>query len=161
MTTPPPFKIDARLTKRLPAVGNSEAFELNIHLKSDAGTTVLWGASGAGKTLALNCLGGFSTPNEGRILINDELYFDGATGVNLRPRDRRCGYMFQDHALFPHMTIRNNLKFAVAAARHNSRLDKHRRMNDLLEAFELGELANRKPPNSLVVKSSEPLLLGC
>ncbi len=108
-------------------------------------TTVLWGASGAGKTLALNCLGGFSTPNEGRILINDELYFDGATGVNLRPRDRRCGYMFQDHALFPHMTIRDNLKFAVAAARYNSRLDKHRRMNDLLEAFELGELANRKP----------------
>jgi molybdate transport system ATP-binding protein len=140
-----PIKIDARLLKRLPAVGETEAFELNIHLKSDASTTVLWGASGAGKTLALNCLGGFSTPNEGRILVNDELYFDGASGVNLPPQQRRCGYMFQDHALFPHMTIRQNLKFAAASARNSTRLDKHRRMNDLLEAFELNELAERKP----------------
>lgn len=140
-----PIKIDARLLKRLPAVGETAAFELNIHLKSDAATTVLWGASGAGKTLALNCLGGFSTPNEGRILVNDQLYFDGATRVNLPPRHRRCGYMFQDHALFPHMTVRENLKFAASSTRHNSRLDKHRRMNDLLEAFELTDLASRKP----------------
>ena len=143
--TAAPIKIDARLIKRLPAVGDSKAFELNIHLKSEATVTVLWGASGAGKTLALNCLGGFSTPNEGRILINDELFFDGTTGVDLLPRYRRCGYMFQDHALFPHMTVRENLKFAAAAARNNSRLDKHRRMNDLLEAFELNDLASRKP----------------
>ena len=140
-----PIKIDARLLKRLPAVGETEAFELNIHLKSDAATTVLWGASGAGKTLALNCLGGFSTPTQGRILVNDELYFDGATRVNLPPRSRRCGYMFQDHALFPHMTVRENLKFAAAVARTSSRLDKHRRMNDLLEAFELSDLSARKP----------------
>ena len=140
-----PIKIDARLLKRLPALGDDEAFELNIHLKSDSPTTVLWGASGAGKTLALNCLGGFSTPSEGRILINDELYFDAATRVNLPPRLRRCGYMFQDHALFPHMTVRENLKFAASAARNSSRLDKHRRMNDLLEAFELTDLSARKP----------------
>ncbi len=140
-----PVKIDARLLKRLPAVGESEAFELNIHLRSDAAITVLWGASGAGKTLALNCLGGFSTPDEGRILVNDQLYFDGPTRVNLPPRQRRCGYMFQDHALFPHMTVRENLRFAVAVGRGNSRLDKHRRMNDLLEAFELNDLAARKP----------------
>jgi molybdate transport system ATP-binding protein len=140
-----PVKIDARLVKRLPALGDSEAFELNIHLKSDADTTVLWGASGAGKTLALNCLGGFSRPDEGRILINDELYFDAATRVNLPPQLRRCGYMFQDHALFPHMTVRENLKFAAAAARNTTKLNKHRRMSELLEAFELGDLAGRKP----------------
>jgi molybdate transport system ATP-binding protein len=140
-----PIKIDARLIKRLPAIGETDAFELNIHLKSDASITVLWGASGAGKTLALNCLAGFSTPNEGRVLVNDQLYFDGVTGVDLLPRYRRCGYMFQDHALFPHMTIRENLKFAAASARSSSRLEKHRRMNDLLEAFELNDLASRKP----------------
>ncbi len=140
-----PIKIDARLIKRLPAIGETKAFELNIHLKSDSPTTVLWGASGAGKSLALNCLAGFSTPDEGRILVNDELYFDAVTGVDLRPRYRRCGYMFQDHALFPHMTVRENLKFAAASARNSSRLDKHRRMNDLLEAFELNDLAARKP----------------
>ena len=140
-----PVKIDARLLKRLPAAGDTEAFELNIHLKSDAAVTVLWGASGAGKTLALNCLGGFSKPDEGRILVNDELFFDAATGVNLPPRARRCGYMFQDHALFPHMTVRENLKFAAASARHSSRLNKHRRMSELLEAFELSDLGSRKP----------------
>jgi molybdate transport system ATP-binding protein len=140
-----PIKIDAKLLKRLPAVRETQAFELNIHLKSDAPTTVLWGGRGAGKSLALNCLGGFATPNEGRILINDELYFDAATRVNLPPRKRRCGYIFQDQALFPHMTVRENLKFAAAAARNTSRLDKHRRINDLLEAFELTELSAHKP----------------
>jgi molybdate transport system ATP-binding protein len=140
-----PIKIDARLLKQLPAAGETDAFELNIHLRSDAAITVLWGASGAGKTLALNCLGGFSKPDEGRILVNDELYFDAATRVNLSPRTRRCGYMFQDHALFPHMTVRDNLKFAAASARNSSKLNKHRRMIELLEAFELTDLAARKP----------------
>ena len=55
-----PVKLDARLLKRLPPAGDMAAFELNIHLKSDAAVTVLWGASGAGKTLALNCLSGFA-----------------------------------------------------------------------------------------------------
>lgn len=140
-----PVKIDARLRKRLPAAGDTDAFELNVHLKSDAAVSVLWGASGAGKTLALHCLSGFSKPDEGRILVNDELLFDAATAVNLPPRARRCGYMFQDHALFPHMTVRENLKFAAAAARNSSRLNKHRRTIELLEAFELTDLAGRKP----------------
>jgi ABC-type sulfate/molybdate transport systems ATPase subunit len=138
-----PVKIDARLRKRLPAAGDTAAFELNIHLKTDAAVTVLWGASGAGKTLALQCLSGFAKPDEGRILVNDELFFDAAAAVNLPPRARRCGYMFHDHALFPHMTVRENLKFA--AARHSSRLNKHRRMADLIEAFALADLAARKP----------------
>jgi ABC-type sulfate/molybdate transport systems ATPase subunit len=140
-----PAKIDARLLKRLPAAGDTDAFELNIHLKSDAAVTVLWGASGAGKTLTLHCLSGFSKPDEGRILVNDELLFDAATAVNLPPSARRCGYIFQEHALFPHMTVRENLKFAAAAARNSSRLNKHRRMIELLEAFELTDLAGRKP----------------
>jgi len=140
-----PVKIDARLRKRLAAAGDTAAFELNIHLKSDAAVTVLWGASVAGKTLALNCLSGFAKPDEGRILVNDELFFDAATAVNLRPRARRCGYLFPDHALFPHMTVRENLQFAASAARHSSRLNKHRRMTELLEAFELSDLAACKP----------------
>jgi molybdate transport system ATP-binding protein len=139
------MNIDARLIKRLPAAADSEAFELNVHLKSDAAITVLLGSSGAGKTLTLHCLGGFTRPDEGRILINDALYFDAAAQVHLPPRQRRCGYIFQDHALFPHMTVRQNLRFAAAAARGNSGLDRHRRIAELLEAFELTELAGRKP----------------
>ncbi len=141
------MSIDARLVKRFPAGRDSEAFELNIHLRAGDGITVLLGPSGAGKTLTLNCLGGFARPDEGRILVNDQLYFDAAAHVHIAPQHRRCGYIFQDHALFPHMTIRENLRFATSAARleKNRRLNRHRRINELLEAFELTDLAARKP----------------
>ncbi|MGI8959934.1 MAG: ABC transporter ATP-binding protein [Bryobacteraceae bacterium] len=141
------MSVDARLIKRFAAGPESEAFELNLHLRAGVGTTVLLGPSGAGKTLILNCLAGFAQPDEGRILVNDELYFDAATGVHLPPRRRRCGYIFQDHALFPHMSVRDNLRFAASAAApdRSGRLNRHRRINELLEAFELSELAARKP----------------
>ncbi|MDQ2948517.1 MAG: ATP-binding cassette domain-containing protein [Acidobacteriota bacterium] len=140
------MSIDARLIKRLPAAAASPAFELNIHLQATPGITVLLGPSGSGKTLTLNCIAGFARPDEGRILVNDELYFDAAAHVQLQPRLRRCGYVFQDHALFPHMTVRENLRFAAASARSKGRsLTQHRRINEMLEAFELADLAARKP----------------
>ena len=138
--------VDARLIKRFPSCPDSEAFELNIHLRAGPGITVLFGPSGAGKTLTLNCLGGFTKPDEGRILVNDQLYFDAATQVHLAPQRRRCGYIFQDHALFPHMTVRENLRFAASATNSDKGrgLNRRRRINELLETFELTELAARK-----------------
>jgi molybdate transport system ATP-binding protein len=139
--------IDARLVKRLPPGQDSDEFELNIHLRAGAGITVLFGSSGAGKTLTLNCLAGFALPDDGRILVRDEIYFDAATRVHLPPQQRRCGYIFQDHALFPHMTVRENLRFAASAAPADKkrRLHRHRRVNELLELFELSDLAARTP----------------
>ena len=137
--------IDARLVKHLPAAAGADAFELNVHLKSDAAITVLLGSSGAGKTLTLSCLGGFTRADEGRILIDDQLYFDAATHLHLPPQKRRCGYIFQDHALFPHMTVRDNLRFAAASSHGHQRLQRHRRIQELIDAFELGDLAGRKP----------------
>jgi len=139
--------IDARLMKRFAASRDSEAYELNVHFCAGAGITVLLGPSGAGKTLLLNCLAGFARADEGRILVNDELLFDAATHVHLSPQRRRCGYIFQDHALFPHMTVRENLRFAASAARgsRGPALNRHRRVQELLEAFELSELAARRP----------------
>lgn len=139
--------VDARLIKRFPAGPDSEAFELNVQFSAGAGITAITGPSGAGKTLMLNCLAGFARPDEGRILVQDQLFFDAATRVHLEPQQRRCGYIFQDHALFPHMTVRENLRFAASTARRmkGRGLNRHRRVNELLEAFELGELAARKP----------------
>lgn len=139
--------IDARLVKRLPPAQDSDAFELNVHLRTGAGVTVLLGSSGAGKTLTLNCLAGFARPDEGRILVRDEIYFDAATRVHIPPQRRRVGYIFQDHALFPHMTVRENLQFAasVAAGRKKRGLQRNRRVNELLELFKLTELAQRTP----------------
>ena len=83
-------------------------------------------------------------PDEGRILVDDNLLFDASTGIHIPPQRRRCGYIFQEHSLFPHMTVRGNLQFAARAA-HTGRLVGHRKMQELLEAFELTELAERRP----------------
>lgn len=116
-------------------------FELDLTIQAEAFSIVLWGASGAGKTLTLNCLAGFAKPDSGRILVGDDLFFDAATGVHVPPRQRRCGYIFQDHALFPHMTVQQNLRFAADVAPQRP----VQKLNHLLEAFEIGDLAHRKP----------------
>ena len=139
--------INARMIKRLPAGKDGPAFELDVHLQLPTGVTSLIGPSGAGKSLTLNCLAGFTRPDDGRVLVNDEIYFDAAAHVDLPPRDRRCSYVFQDHALFPHMTVRENLRFAAASvpSSANRRLQRHKQINELLELFELTNLASRKP----------------
>ncbi len=118
------------------------SFELDVELVAAPGVTVLFGASGAGKTLTLDCLAGFTVPEQGRILLDDELLFDAASRVNLSPRRRNCGYVFQDHALFPHMTVLGNLLFA--AERH-ARLERHRRAREMMDRFCIAEFADMHP----------------
>lgn len=139
--------IDARIVKRLPASLMGSPFELDIHLQSDSAVTVILGPSGAGKTLTLNCLAGFARPDIGRILVQDQLFFDAEAKVHVPAHKRRCGYIFQDHTLFPHMSVWENLKFAARSMQRPrlSRLEQQRTMNELLEAFELAELAQRMP----------------
>ncbi len=138
--------VDARIVKHLPGIKESPAFDLDVYLQTEGGITVVVGSSGAGKTLILDCLGGFIRPDEGRILVRNDLYFDSAANVHLPPERRRCGYIFQDHALFSHMTVRQNLRFAAElGAFRSGRLNVHRRINELLETFDLSELGDRKP----------------
>ncbi len=138
-------RVDARVVKRLPEIKDTPAFELNLYFEADEGICVILGPSGAGKTLLLNCLGGFVRPDEGRILVSDELYFDAVANVHLPPQLRRCGYIFQDHALFPHMTVRENLRFAASLSPTKpGGLNLRRRINELLESFDLADLDDRK-----------------
>ncbi|MBK5295486.1 MAG: ATP-binding cassette domain-containing protein [Acidobacteriia bacterium] len=132
----------ARIRKHFPASAESAAFTLELELQTTAGITVLFGPSGAGKTLTLDCIAGFVRPVEGRILLDDAILFDGATEVHLPPQARQCGYVFQNYALFPHMTLRENLTFA---ADRLPRLERHRRVNEMIERFRLTEVAGRKP----------------
>ncbi|MCC6857712.1 MAG: ATP-binding cassette domain-containing protein [Bryobacterales bacterium] len=134
--------IEARIGKRFPAGEESAAFSLDIELEASAGVTVLFGPSGAGKTLTLDCIAGFVRPDSGRILLDDQILYDGATQVHLRPQLRRCGYVFQNYALFPHMSLRANLAFA---AERLPRLERHRKVNEMLERFHLAGVAGRKP----------------
>lgn len=134
--------LQARLRKTFPPRPDSAGFSLDLEFQAAAGVTVLFGPSGSGKTLVLDAIAGFVRPEEGRILLDDDLLFDGATGVHLSPQARNCGYVFQNYALFPHMSLRENLMFA---AERRPRLERHRRVNEMLETFRLAEAAGRKP----------------
>jgi len=132
----------ARLRKQFPASPGSAAFSLELDVDAQPGITVLFGPSGAGKTLTLDSIAGFVQPDEGRILLDDEILFDGAARVSLPPRKRHCGYVFQNYALFPNMTLRQNLEFALHG---RPRLERHRRVNQALERFHLEDMQGRRP----------------
>jgi molybdate transport system ATP-binding protein len=134
--------MQVRIGKRFPARRDSAAFSLEVAFETKAGITVLFGPSGAGKTLTLDCIAGFATPDDGRILVDDALLFDAAAHVSLSPQARRCGYVFQSHALFPHMTVRENLLFACA---RGPRLGQRRKVGEMLERFRLTDVAGRRP----------------
>ena len=84
-------------------------FCLEANLSSGDGLLSLLGASGCGKTLTLKCIAGIERPDEGRIILGSRVLFDSDQKINLPPQKRRVGYMFQDYALFPHMTVRQNI----------------------------------------------------
>jgi len=134
--------IAARIRKTFAPRPDSAGFALDLEFEAAAGVTVLFGASGAGKTLTLDAIAGFVHPDEGRILLDGEILYDGAAGVHLPPQARHCGYVFQNYALFPHMTLRQNLEFAVE---RRPRLERHRRVNEMLERFRLADAAGRRP----------------
>lgn len=139
------MSLDARIEKRLHAVADSPAFELNVHIRAGSGISVLFGPSGAGKTLTLNCIAGFAKPDAGRIMLADRILFDAGAGLSIAPDHRRCGYLFQDHALFPHMSVRENLHFAASVSRDKQPTRaRHKLVQELLEAFEITDLATRR-----------------
>ncbi|MCC6292762.1 MAG: ATP-binding cassette domain-containing protein [Bryobacterales bacterium] len=134
--------ISVRIQKQFAAAPGSAAFTLDLEFTAGAGVTVLFGPSGSGKTLTLECIAGFLRPGAGRIELDGRLLFDGASGVCLPPRERQCGYVFQNYALFPHMSLRANLGFA---AERLPRLERHRKVQEMLERFHLEDVAGRFP----------------
>jgi molybdate transport system ATP-binding protein len=98
--------IEVRLKKKF------GAFDLDVEFSSETtGITVLAGPSGSGKSSIINMIAGLVKPDAGRIFINDRLLFDSSTGVDCPIQQRRCGYVFQDGRLFPHMTVQKNLLY--------------------------------------------------
>ncbi len=87
----------------------SSGAKVNIEFATDARFTVLFGRSGAGKTVTLSSIAGLLSPDSGMIRIEDRTYFDSAQGIDLRPQDRRVGFVFQSYALFPHMSVADNI----------------------------------------------------
>lgn len=131
--------IRATIHKRLH--GTQGEFTLSADLEIAAGEFVaLFGPSGVGKTTLLRCLAGLEQPEQGsHIVVSGETWLDTSKSINLAPQLRYAGYVFQDYALFPNMTVRGNLEFALRKGRSKQRVD------ELLELMELGELQHRKP----------------
>jgi molybdate transport system ATP-binding protein len=132
--------MSARMTVDL-RVGLPE-FTLEVAWDAGEGVTVLFGPSGAGKTLTLHCLAGLVRPGAGRIVLDGRVLYDGATGLHVRPQERRIGYVFQGYALFPHLTVHANIGFGLA---HASRLTRAQRVTHVMTRLGIDGLADRYP----------------
>ena len=85
------------------------AFSLSVDFEAEDEVLALLGGSGCGKSMTLKCIAGIVTPDEGKIVVDGVTFFDSERGVNLRPQQRRCGLLFQNYALFPNMTAKQNI----------------------------------------------------
>lgn len=130
--------MEFQLTKRLQ--GAEGDFLLDVDLRVEGGEFLtLFGRSGAGKTTLLRCLAGLEMPDSGTLRVNGDIWFDASRGIALPPQQRHVGFVFQDYALFPNMTVRGNLEFALRKGSNRKRID------ELIAMMELGELQHRKP----------------
>jgi molybdate transport system ATP-binding protein len=111
------------------------SFDVDLTLDVD-GVVALVGPSGAGKTTVLRAITGLTTPTSGRITVGDSVWFDAASGANLPPERRRAGLVFQDYALFPHMTVRQNVEYA-----------RRRPADEYLDRFGIAHLRDARPPS--------------
>ncbi|MBI5682512.1 MAG: ABC transporter ATP-binding protein [Deltaproteobacteria bacterium] len=117
-------------------------FHLDIGLELNNEIAVLFGPSGSGKSITLNMLSGIVKPDAGCININERNIFDSTRGIDIPIRKRRIGYLFQDYALFPHMTVFENIAYGISHMPHHEIKDK---VYELLELMRLTGIENRHP----------------
>lgn len=99
----------------------------------------IFGKSGSGKTTLLRIIAGLDIPDSGKIIVDNETWFDSSKGINISTQKRNIGFVFQDYALFPNMTIRQNLEFALNNKKNSHKID------EILEMMELTNLSNSMP----------------
>jgi molybdate transport system ATP-binding protein len=125
---------------RVSAVSQLREFELDVELGVEPGRCLaVVGPSGAGKSTILRTVAGLHRPDRGRVALGDTDWLDRDAGIDLAPEQRRCGYLFQDYALFPHLNPAQNVAFALGDV---PRGERRNRALELLERFGVGELAD-------------------
>lgn len=117
-------------------------FELDLALALPPGITILFGPSGAGKTTLLDCIAGLVRPDAGRIATQEKVLFDSGMAIDAAPRFRRIGYVFQDLALFPHLTVEGNVEYGLSDLSGEQR---KQRSAAILESFRIAHLRGRRP----------------
>lgn len=130
--------IDISIHKKL--CSNSGNMDLDVKFEISKGKLItLYGKSGAGKTTILKIIAGLLKPDNGNIAVDGNIWFDSVKKINLRTQKRNLGFVFQDYSLFPNMSVKENLTFALAKGQDR------KIVNDLIEIIELGNLQNRDP----------------
>ena len=118
-------------------------FVLDVRFETDGGILGLLGASGCGKSMTLKCIAGIERPDSGRIVLDGVTLFDSQRGINLPPQQRGVGYLFQHYALFPNMTVRQNILCGMRGK--GDRQTRERRLNEMLSLLHLEEVAGHRP----------------
>jgi molybdate transport system ATP-binding protein len=122
------------------AFATDPKFLLNLELDVPPGITIVFGPSGAGKSTLLDCIAGLTIPESGRITVGSRILFDSNAGIDEPAARRRVGYVFQDLALFPHLSVQENVGYGIA-----NHPQSRERVPQILEAFRIGHLCGRRP----------------
>jgi molybdate transport system ATP-binding protein len=138
--TSPSRSLSVRIRKSLPSL--EREFTLDVEFDAPPGFTILFGPSGSGKTTLLDCVSGIATPHAGRIAAGQRILFDSSARVNLSPSNRGVGYVFQDLALFPHLTVAQNIEYGLASL---PRALRRQRAHVMLQSFRIEHLHPQRP----------------
>ena len=132
--------LSASIRKTFPS--SEREFALQVDFSAALGFTILFGASGSGKTTLLDCVAGLATPEAGRIAVGERVLFDANTRVNIPVAKRRVGYVLQDLALFPNLTLEQNTEYGLA---HLPRAARKERAAAMLREFRIDHLRQQRP----------------
>ncbi len=130
-------RLTASIRKRL-----SDQFTLDVTLEAGHGITIVFGASGSGKSTLLRCLAGLLTPEAGHIALGPATLFDAARKINIAPQHRKIGYVFQQLALFPHLSVEANMAYGVPRL---PAAERQKRIASTADRFGIAPLLARKP----------------
>ncbi|MCC5899446.1 MAG: sulfate/molybdate ABC transporter ATP-binding protein [Phormidium sp. BM_Day4_Bin.17] len=130
------MSLTVRIQKKLPN------YHLDVAFCVEDEPLGLLGRSGSGKSLTLRCIAGIDTPDSGTIILNDRILYDSRRGINLPSRDRRLGFVFQNYALFPHLTVWQNVAYGL---KRHGKQERWRRVAQQLDQVQLSGLGDRYP----------------
>jgi molybdate transport system ATP-binding protein len=128
--------LEVRLKKKLPG------FSLDVSFSANHEILAILGPSGSGKTMTLQCIAGLLKPDEGYIKLNDKVLLDSDKGTNLPAQMRKVGFVFQNYALFPHLTVNQNIGYGI---RHLPAQEINNRVTELLDKMNIQKLGHRYP----------------
>jgi molybdate transport system ATP-binding protein len=136
------IRVDIHKTLR----SRDRVFRLEVAFNAEHERTVVFGPSGSGKSMTLQCIAGLIRPDAGRIEVGSRVLYDSAAGIDLPPQVRNVGHLVQDYALFPHMNVEDNVAFGLKGQVHRGQ-ERSARVREYLEQFEIAGLARSLPRN--------------